>query len=62
MNADKRDVLSALDADVELITKTQQLAGHFPDADAIDRARCVLEGRITSLEAYADLDDKYSNG
>lgn len=43
-----------------MIEKAQQLAGHFPDAEALDRARRVLEGEITGAEGYAELDDKYS--
>jgi hypothetical protein len=39
-----------LDEAMALIEKGQQLAGHFPDAEALDRARRVLEG-TTSLEA-----------
>ena len=50
-----RDIDRAM-AEVE---KGQQLAGHFPDADALDRARRVLTGEITVDEAYAELDAKY---
>ena len=41
------------------IEKGQQLAGHFPDADALGRARRVLTGEITADEAYAELDALY---
>lgn len=44
-----------------LIEKGQQLAGHFPDAEALDRARRILDGRTTSVEAYAELDAKYAD-
>jgi hypothetical protein len=42
-----------------LVEKSQQLAGHFPDADALSRARRVLTGETTSAEAYAELDEKF---
>ncbi len=45
-----------------MIEKAQQLAGHFPDAEALDRARRVLEGRTAPAEAYAELDAKYARG
>ncbi|MGV0624592.1 antitoxin VbhA family protein [Mycolicibacter minnesotensis] len=41
------------------IEKGQQLAGHFPDAEALDRARRVLTGQITPEEAFAELDAIY---
>jgi hypothetical protein len=44
------------------IEKGQQLAGHFPDAEALDRARRVLEGRITPAQADAELAAKYRDG
>lgn len=40
------------------IDKGQQLAGHFPDSDALDRARRILIGEITEDEAYAEIDAK----
>jgi hypothetical protein len=42
-----------------LVEKSQQLAGHFPDADALGRARRVLTGEITAAEAYAELEEKF---
>ena len=50
-----------LDADQEMamIEKGQQLAGHFPDGDALGRARRVLEGTLSEADAYAELDAKY---
>jgi hypothetical protein len=42
-----------------LFEKSQQLAGHFPDADALGRARRILTGETTSAEAYAELDAKF---
>lgn len=42
------------------IEKGQQLAGHFPDEDALGRARRILEGELTLDEAIAEIDSKYS--
>ena len=42
------------------IEKGQQLAGHFPDEDALGRARRILEGELTLDEAFAEIDSKYS--
>ena len=44
------------------IEKGQQLAGHFPDAEALARARRVLTGETTPSEAHAELAAKYSRG
>lgn len=57
-----KNVLSADEADVRLveIEKGQQLAGHFPSEEALDRARRILTGEISPGEAYAELDAKYS--
>lgn len=54
----------AVDVDGELvmIEKVQQLAGHFPDVEALDRARRILDGPTTPAEAYAELDAKYARG
>ena len=41
------------------IEKGQQLAGHFPDADALGRARRILLGELTEVEAYAEIEAKY---
>ncbi|MFN8079401.1 MAG: hypothetical protein U0Q19_07535 [Kineosporiaceae bacterium] len=41
------------------IDKGQQLAGHFPDDEALDRARAVFRGEITEQEALAQLAAKY---
>ncbi len=50
-------------ADVELamaeVEKGQQLAGHFPDAEALGRARRVLTGDISPEGARAELREKY---
>lgn len=42
------------------IDKGQQLAGHFPDAEALDRARRILVGEITPDEARAEILSKYA--
>jgi hypothetical protein len=42
-----------------MIEKSQQLAGHFPNSEALSRARRVLEGESTEAEANAELDAKY---
>lgn len=41
------------------IEKGHQLAGHFPSAEALERARQVLTGAITYDEAIAQLDAKW---
>ncbi|AYD89932.1 hypothetical protein D4740_01885 [Actinomyces sp. 2119] len=51
-----------VEGELALIEKAQQLAGHFPDAEALDRARRILDGHITPAEAYAELDEKYARG
>ncbi|MBE6477714.1 MAG: hypothetical protein E7Z97_06570 [Propionibacteriaceae bacterium] len=50
-----------VDAKIVMIEKIQQLAGHFPDEEALDRARRILDGSITLDEAYAELDAKYAH-
>lgn len=42
-----------------VIEKGQQLAGHFPSEEAMDRTRRVLEGRTTLTGARAELAAKY---
>ena len=37
------------------IEKGQQLAGHFPDADALARARRVLVGEISEEDAMREV-------
>ena len=48
-----------VDQEMAMIEKGQQLAGHFPDVDALGRARRVLEGTLSEADAYAELDAKY---
>ena len=52
------DTQTSLNTDNALafVEKSQQLAGHFPDADALNRARRVLTGELTYEEAQAELD------
>ena len=50
--------LDRLMAEVE---KGQQLAGHFPDAEALERGRRIHRGEITIEEARAEIDAKYSH-
>jgi|APMI01.1.fsa_nt_gi hypothetical protein len=44
------------------VEKGQQLAGHFPDAEALDRARRVYTGETSADAARAEIDAKYSRG
>ncbi len=43
-----------------IVEKSQQLAGHFPDAEALDRARRILTGETTLEVALAEIDAQYS--
>ena len=47
-----------IDARLAEVAKGQQLAGHYPDADALDRARRLLIDEITPAQAYAEIDAK----
>ena len=42
-----------------MIVKSHELGGNRLSADAVDRARRILEGRITGEQARAELDAKY---
>jgi len=52
--------------DIDLISaeveKGQQLAGHFPSEEALERGRRIYRGEVTLSEARAELDAKYSRG
>jgi hypothetical protein len=48
-----------VEQELALIEKAQQLAGHFPDAEALSRARGILEGTLTEDEALAEVAAKY---
>ena len=49
-----------IEKEMAMIEKSQQLAGHFPDAEALGRARRLFERQVTEASAYAELDIKYS--
>lgn len=41
------------------VDKGQQLAGHFPDAEALERGRRVLVGEISEEDAMNEIRRKY---
>jgi hypothetical protein len=57
----ERNTARTIDVEQEmaLVEKAQQLAGHFPDAEALGRARRILEGTMTEDEARAEVAAKY---
>lgn len=42
-----------------LIVKSHELGGNHLSTDAVDRARRILEGKITGAQARAELEAKY---
>ena len=40
-----------VDQEMAMVEKGQQLAGHFPDAEALGRARRILEGTLSADDA-----------
>lgn len=42
-----------------MIVKSHELGGSHLSADAVDRVRRILEGKITGAQARAELDAKY---
>ncbi len=58
---EERRVLRGVELEqaMAMIEKSQQLEGHFPDAEALGRARRILEGTTTYDEAAAELEEKY---
>ena len=38
-----------------LVIKSQQLAGHFPDAEDLDRSNRILAGEVSAEEALAEV-------
>ena len=44
-----------IDVENVMAEKGQQLAGHFPDADALARARRVLVGEISEEDAMREV-------
>jgi hypothetical protein len=57
MTESTRAWLDRLMAEVE---KGQQLAGHFPDAEALERGRRVATGETSIDDARVEIDAKYS--
>lgn len=51
-----------LDEVMAEIEKGQQLAGHFPDDVALNRARRILTGRLTEQQAWTEIDAEYPLG
>lgn len=49
-----------IDEALAQIEKGQQMAGHFPDEAALDRARRVLTGEATRDDAIAEIKSKYA--
>lgn len=48
-----------VDQEMAMIEKGQQLAGHFPDAEALGRARRILEGTLSADDARAEVAAKH---
>ncbi|MCA0180837.1 MAG: hypothetical protein LCH77_14870 [Actinobacteria bacterium] len=46
---------SEIERGLACIDKGQQLAGHFPDAEDLDRARRILSGELTPEAAEMEL-------
>jgi len=44
------------------VEKGHQLAGHFPDGEALERARRVYTGETSAYAARVEIDAKYSRG
>ncbi len=44
------------------VEKGQQLAGHFPTAEALQRGRRVYRGELSIEDARAELAAKYAQG
>jgi len=42
------------------VEKGQQLAGHFPDTEALERGHRVYTGETSIDDARAEIDAKYS--
>jgi hypothetical protein len=41
------------------VVKGQQLAGHFPDSEDIDRIQRILSGEISIEDAFVEIDAEY---
>ena len=48
-----------VEQEMALVEKGQQLAGHFPDAEALGRARRILEGTLSPKDARAEVAAKH---
>jgi hypothetical protein len=48
-----------VEQEVALVEKGQQLAGHFPNAEALGRARRILEGTLSPEDARAEVAAKH---
>ncbi|WP_420367162.1 hypothetical protein [Curtobacterium sp. L1-20] len=48
-----------VEREMALIEKGQQLAGHFPNEEALGRARRILEGTLSPEDARAELAAKH---
>lgn len=48
-----------LERSMAFVEKSQQLAGHFPNDEALDRARRIITGETTPEEARAELERKW---
>lgn len=57
----EHDTARTVDVEQEmaLVEKGQQLAGHFPDAEALRRARRILEGTLSPEDARAEVAAKH---
>lgn len=51
---------SDVDEALAQIEKGQQMAGHFPDEQALERARRVLTGELSEEDAVAEILRKYA--
>jgi len=48
-----------VEQEMALVEKGQQLAGHFPDDEALGRARRILEGTLSPADARAEVAAKH---
>lgn len=48
-----------VEQEMALVEKGQQLAGHFPNAEALGRARRILEGTLSPEDARAEVAVKH---
>lgn len=54
---DDRPTSSQLDEHMALIEKGQQLAGHQPTAEDLDRARRILTGELSPEDARVEIEE-----